>query len=510
MGSAQLDHTDDEYGPETNFWVKVRGYITCTHQPRLGPELGGSKIWCNPSSLSTSHGSGARRPHILSAGSGGDFAYEMFCRKFWPQGSTVVTLDCTTIGAPTISRGPDNATQVSLPICLKGEDDRYMVGIHENLVPGFLRWRDMTAAARQFLGEHFDHWDVIKANIEGFEYPLFADVFQSPDSELEGVSMIHIELHRMGMQLRGLRWSSLVLYELLLAHFFSGGFIPFATEKWHDSTAATDVAFVNQSFYIASEVAAARDVRTALQDVLPPLENSAELSFPPGTLTALECQELVEEAERLGFRSATDPVDDIAELTSHLFYCPSESKCQGLNPELSSGAVAALEKVRARFEAEVLEQIGDDMVVYWVYLRKYEAGSARTGLAMHTDSCHYTGIVMLSNNTASFAGGDYYLLDGPASAAVRWQLGFLDEAETFADLKARTDRLTDQMRSSQELARFRRPLQQGGGVAHPGDRAHGVLEVTQGVRYTLIFFANKRGVVTQEYDPRARSTPRAL
>ena len=42
------------------------------------------------------------------------------------------------------------------------------------------------------------------------------------------------------MQAHGLNWNSLVFAELLLAHFFSGGYIPFAQEKWHDSTAAED------------------------------------------------------------------------------------------------------------------------------------------------------------------------------------------------------------------------------------------------------------------------------
>ena len=37
-----------EYGVETNFWLKFRPYLHCKHTPRLGPELGGMKFWCNP------------------------------------------------------------------------------------------------------------------------------------------------------------------------------------------------------------------------------------------------------------------------------------------------------------------------------------------------------------------------------------------------------------------------------------------------------------------------------
>ena len=55
------------------------------------------------------------------------------------------------------------------------------------------------------------------------------------------------------MQRWGINWNSLVLGELLIAHFYSGGFIPFAAEKWHDSTAASDIAFVNSTWFMISE-----------------------------------------------------------------------------------------------------------------------------------------------------------------------------------------------------------------------------------------------------------------
>jgi hypothetical protein len=35
--------------------------------------------------------------------------------------------------------------------------------------------------------------------------------------------------------------------EMLFASFLSAGFHPIATEKWHDSNAAQDVVFVNQT-----------------------------------------------------------------------------------------------------------------------------------------------------------------------------------------------------------------------------------------------------------------------
>mgnify|MGYP001397067521 CR=1 FL=1 len=113
----------------------------------------------------------------------------------------------------------------------------------------------------------------MKVNIEGFEYPLFADIFSNnPERLLNGVSQIHIEQHRQGMQMFGLNWNSLVFGELLFAHFFSGGFVPFAQEKWHDSTAAQDIAFVNQTWYILSENDARnKDIKYKIDFILMPL-----------------------------------------------------------------------------------------------------------------------------------------------------------------------------------------------------------------------------------------------
>ena len=48
---------------------------------------------------------------------------------------------------------------------------------------------------------------------------------------LAGVSHLHMEVHRQGMHRWGLSWGALVLQQLLMAHLFSAGFLPFATEK---------------------------------------------------------------------------------------------------------------------------------------------------------------------------------------------------------------------------------------------------------------------------------------
>ena len=243
---------DVEYGPETNFWSKFRPFISCHHQKRLGPEVGGSKIWCNPDYLEEASNEGATRRYVLSAGSGGDFSYEEYLTKTFSN-LVIVTPDCTTFEEQKWSINEAmNSSTVMLPVCLTGEDGRYTTHVHPSLRPKFIRFEDLCKGLNNFFGESF-YFTALKVNIEGFEYPLFADVFKNEEKLLKGTKQIHIELHRQGMQRWGLNWNSLVLGELLIAHFYSGGFIPFAAEKWHDSTAASDIAFVNSTWFMISE-----------------------------------------------------------------------------------------------------------------------------------------------------------------------------------------------------------------------------------------------------------------
>ena len=59
-------------------------------------------------------------------------------------------------------------------------------------------------------------------------------------------------------------------------HFMSGGYHPVFMEKWHDMNACTDVVWVNQTWWLESELLAHRDIWTrsypepALTDAISP------------------------------------------------------------------------------------------------------------------------------------------------------------------------------------------------------------------------------------------------
>ena len=260
VGKNHREHM--EYGPETNFWLKFRPTLACHHNVRLGAELGGAKSWCNPhhwpSVNEEGAGAGNGPKFVLSAGSGNDFHYENFVADQWP-GVTVVTTDCFTINkAFTKDFASGKGKIVTLPVCLSGEDPGYVSFTKDRVRDKFVGYPQMMETLLRDFG--VDHFDLIKCNIEGYEYPLFAEVFRNPDKNLAGTAQVQLEMHRMGMQDRGLDFNSLVFSELLFATFMSGGFHPVSFEKWHDSSACTDVVFVNQTWWLEGELEARRGI----------------------------------------------------------------------------------------------------------------------------------------------------------------------------------------------------------------------------------------------------------
>ena len=249
-----------EYGPETNFWLKFRPLLACQHAPRLGPELGGAKAWCNPHAW-------PRAPrHILSAGAGDDMLYESIVARLWP-GVTVVTPDCFQYTEESAFSPPKwgGSEMLMLPVCLSGKDPAYADLAPRRLRERFVTYPQLLADLQARHG--VEGFEFIKCNIEASEYPLFAHVMQDPDANLRGTLQINIEMHRMGMHdyadvppSGGRDFNSLLFMQLLWATFLSGGFHPVFVEKWHDRNAAADVVWVNQTFWLHSELDAARTI----------------------------------------------------------------------------------------------------------------------------------------------------------------------------------------------------------------------------------------------------------
>ncbi len=235
-----------EYGLETNFWVKFRPYLACRSTRRIGPEIGGSKIWCNPEYFA------AGKPwRFFSAGSGFDFVYENIMFQWFPE-AKIVTADCFMSEADAFqTTGWSRSKLLFKGKCLHGSIDGDEVG---GVPQG--SYANFTGFLADLSPDGIDAFDALKVNIEMYEYGMFGHIFHGGRSEalLRGTAQIHLEHHRPGMQGQGLSWASLLWSELLWATFMSGGYHPVATEKWHDSTACQDVTFVNQTWFLESEL----------------------------------------------------------------------------------------------------------------------------------------------------------------------------------------------------------------------------------------------------------------
>eukprot|EP00944_MAST-04C_sp_MAST-4C-sp1_P010979 g10979.t1 len=506
LGPSMItDPKDNEYGPETNFWTKFRGYISCHHQKRLGPELGGQKIWCNPEFISAESNISSRT-FVLSAGSGGDFSYEDYLTKTFSN-VVIVTPDCTTFKDTQITANNKTGSSVmTIPVCLTGSDSAYLTAINPELKENFHRFPELFDALAEYFGKDF-HFSLLKVNIEGFEYPLFADIFShDSDKVLRGVKQIHIELHRQGMQAHGLNWNSLVFAELLLAHFFSGGYIPFAQEKWHDSTAAEDLAFVNQTWFIESENFAKKRI---LMDALStagqasyPLEttvkyghdiNSAGKGYycKTGPILSPEvAKSIIAESEKTGWDKTPDLVDREAEWVIHAYYCSPEN-CPGWNPNLLGKTRYAAAWLMKSIEKRALKckALGYPRIkVYWVYIKKYSRDS-RVSIPIHTDNTAVTGNVMLNEEGVDFLGGEYFLLNISRTSELHPGRN-VSANESYEELSERRRSIMQEAEASGEFGKWKISNPRGSGIIHFGESAHGVLNVRNGTRYCIVFFAD--------------------
>lgn len=236
-----------EYGPETNFWLKFRPYLTCTHSPRLGPEFGGLKHWCN---FEWFHEN--KPKYVLSLGSGNDFSYEDVLMSMFPE-SKVVTADCysqpeNAYNDPDNPRDPKRLIYVSE--CLQGpRNDARIAFPPEAMVSTYPDF-----ANRLQTNHNIPYFDLHKMNIEASEYSTYGFIMRNPDENMRNTKMIQMELHRLGMADHGLNWDSMLVYELFFATMYSGGYHAVAYEKWDDINAAADFVFVNQSWFLESEM----------------------------------------------------------------------------------------------------------------------------------------------------------------------------------------------------------------------------------------------------------------
>ena len=69
----------------------------------------------------------------------------------------------------------------------------------------------------------------------------------------------------------------------------------------------------------------------------------------------------------------------------------------------------------------------------------------------------------------------------------------MEKEESFEELAERRRLITNKMLKSGEFNKWNIKNEQGSGVIHFGRSAHGVLNVSKGIRYCIVFFADFLG-----------------
>ena len=185
-----------------------------------------------------------------------------------------------------------------------------------------------------------------------------------------------------------------------------------------------------------------------------------------------------------------DLVDRKAEWVLNAYYC-SPDNCPGWNPNLlgktryaAAWLMKAIEKRALKCKALGYPRIK----VYWVYIKKYSR-SSRVNIPIHTDNTAVTGNVMLNEEGVDFLGGEYFLLNISRTSELKPGRNVTGN-ESFEELSQRRRSIMREAQARGEFSQWNIRNSRGSGVIHFGQSAHGVLDISAGTRYCIVFFAD--------------------
>lgn len=293
----------------------------------------------------------------MSGGSGGDFAFEDTVMKQFP-GAKVVTLDCfmgpeTAYGDKSMPRDPSRLLYVEK--CLHGPRKEDLVAFPPNAdvvtYPELAQWLKKE--------KQVDYFDIHKLNIEAFEYPTYGHIMRDVDSHMAHTKQIFLEMHRHGMADHGLSWDSLMLCELLFATFYSGGYHAVSMEKWHDATSASDFVFVNQTWFLESELAGYEGVWTAQFPMQRPEHiDKIERNFDWSVFTPRESRSVDSGMQEVEFHNTLDVKVEL------LWIGNSDPQLAAIIPPKSSTQISSYKGHRFKYRnAETMELNNADIEI---------------------------------------------------------------------------------------------------------------------------------------------------
>ena len=107
-------------------------------------------------------------------------------------------------------------------------------------------------------------------------------------------------------------------------------------------------------------------------------------------------------------------------------------------------------------------------------------------IPIHTDNTAVTGNVMLNEEGVDFLGGEYFLLNISRTSELHPGRN-VSANESYEELSERRRSIMQEAEASGEFGKWTISNPRGSGIIHFGESAHGVLDISAGTRYCIVF-----------------------
>jgi hypothetical protein len=208
------------------------------------------------------------------------------------------------------------------------------------------------------------------------------------------------------------------------------------------------------------------------------------VSHLSGVVSAEDCQRIIQAAEQIGFPEDADTIDYNAAHGSVSWQIDVEENGEILEATIDEIYQPYLPIVNQIVSEHKIQFIGDHTApsLDWVFLRKYQAGSKRRMLSLHSDVNLFTVIVSLNSNEDFEGGGLFYV-----KPDTDWELD-ADGAPELPDELDSHEFLSSLKRANPSRGIVFPDFHTGDLLIHNFTLYHAIAPLESGTRYSLIFF----------------------
>lgn len=187
------------------------------------------------------------------------------------------------------------------------------------------------------------------------------------------------------------------------------------------------------------------------------------------------CQNIINEAKQTEWDFDKEPVDGDPVVQIDIYHDENDDLYEN-NKKLWKHIEPYYKEIEKQLDNSNFKWLPKKYYLESAFIKRYQP-QERTHLILHSDNNCFTANILLSD-TNDFSDGGLYLFD-------RSQSLVLEGADELLGTKGKNDFIDNYPHL--HIANFN----QGDMLVHPGYAYHGTLPVTEGMRYTIIFFFAK-------------------